>query len=105
MTTYKQLKDEFDSNVEKLQENCEHKSLTPWTGKMWAPGHFSSSSSRFCKLCNKQTHKKDILRKCEKCGHIQATYMITCMKCRNEKSHFIEVYERHSKIISSKRIH
>lgn len=61
MTTYKQLQDKFNKDVEKLQKICKHKE-TRWLPYMWAPGHFDGevlSCNRCCKILEKRNSLAD----------------------------------------------
>lgn len=69
MSEYRKLKEEFEQNVKKLQENCEHEELTDWKHRMWAPGHYTNTEVKMCKRCGKtvkeRTADKSIQEKME----------------------------------------
>lgn len=52
MNDYDKLKQKFDIDVTKLQENCLHTEWQ-WMTYEWAPGHFAGSV-KICLNCNKE---------------------------------------------------
>jgi len=61
MTTYTQIKREFEEKVKVLQRNCPHKKSN-WYEHMWAPGHMSGHRMKICKQCNKELEQKPTVK-------------------------------------------
>ena len=51
MSTYKELKEEFEQKVKDLRERCDHPELSDWVTHEWAPGHSTGQKIKYCKIC------------------------------------------------------
>lgn len=58
LTSYAELKAEFERQVILLQESCKHESKSRWAVETWAPGHSSGWLVEVCLRCNKVTDRK-----------------------------------------------
>ena len=99
MKTYKQLNDEFNKKVEELQENCEHKELTPWMESQWAIGHSSTTHIRKCVVCNKTIAKDYIVKRCKVCQKSHPIYINLCDSCNSEEFEIVNIIKERGKII------
>jgi len=52
LSTYEELREEFERKVKELQERCPHPE-TYWAEEWWAIGHSTGYAVRICKVCNK----------------------------------------------------
>jgi len=52
MTT-KQLYQNYQKELKKLQKECKHTKVTDWLHEQWVPGHSSGSTVKMCKKCDK----------------------------------------------------
>jgi hypothetical protein len=55
--TANQLQKKYERDLRKLQRECKHKRISPWTINEWAPGH-SGDVVRFCRTCWKRIDTK-----------------------------------------------
>jgi hypothetical protein len=62
MTTYNELKEDFERKVEHLQAVCKHKNVSGWMEEWWAPGHSTGNSVKYCDDCNKKFVKKCVVK-------------------------------------------
>jgi len=51
MSTYKELREEFNEKVKKLRESCKHPITTGWMDYCWAPAHYSGVEIKVCSIC------------------------------------------------------
>ena len=58
MITAKELRDKFDADLKALQEVCKHED-TGEAEECWAPGHFSGSTVKYCKVCEKILERRE----------------------------------------------
>jgi len=66
MKTYNELKEEFDKNVEDLQNKCKHEDVNDWIVEWWAVAHATGWQIKVCNICNKVVARKTICSDCEK---------------------------------------
>ena len=55
--TAQELRDQFDIDLKKLQEECLHLE-TGWAEESWAIGHMTGRQIRYCKVCEKHLEYK-----------------------------------------------
>jgi len=58
MSTYKELKKDFNKKVKELQENCKHTDVSDWLKYYWAIAHWSGAYVKKCNICNKIVDEK-----------------------------------------------
>lgn len=52
MSSYEELRKEFERKVKKLQEQCNHEKLSNWIPYQSASGHYTGREVKSCKRCN-----------------------------------------------------
>lgn len=57
MSTYNELKEEFEQKVKQLQEKCNHP-RSKWYPQYWAIGHTTGYEVLICEICNKELDKR-----------------------------------------------
>lgn len=65
MSSYKELKEDFDKKVEELKKNCKHPKLSNWMDEWWAMAHSTGFEVQICEICNTVLHKRTL---CSECG-------------------------------------
>ena len=57
MSTYDELKNEFDENVKKLRAECTHPDISDWIDEYWAPAHSTGYKVKICNICKKEVER------------------------------------------------
>jgi len=58
MKTHKQLEEQFEKDVEELQNKCKHQDVSDWMDQWWAVGHTTGYQVKVCNICNKIIEKR-----------------------------------------------
>lgn len=66
LTTFDELKKEFDDKVQKLRDSCLHTNLSEWMDYQWAPAHSTGIEVKICNRCQKIIEERT---KCWSCGN------------------------------------
>lgn len=66
MKTAKELKEQYESELKKLQEKCHHTNQSNWMEHCWAIGHFSGFEVKQCNDCWKSLQYR---YRCIACGN------------------------------------
>jgi hypothetical protein len=64
MNAAERLYEQYQSDLQHLQETCPHDQLTDWMDEWWAPGHSTGRKVRACVNCNKVIQAT---RRCQVC--------------------------------------
>ena len=59
MWSAKGLREEFDKDMQWLQDNCKHEK-SEWMGEEWAPGHGTGRVVKVCDCCEKIVESTDV---------------------------------------------
>jgi hypothetical protein len=59
MTKIEELRAKHKKEIEELQDNCKHESVSGWMLECWAPGHFTGGSVKSCLECGKIIKQAD----------------------------------------------
>jgi len=62
MSTYNELKEEFDRKVKELRENCPHINCD-WMEEQWVVAHSTGYEVFVCKVCDKTIDKRKKTKK------------------------------------------
>lgn len=57
MSTYKELRKDFNKKVKELQDKCSHEK-TVWCIEEWAPAHLTGFEVLVCETCNKRLDRR-----------------------------------------------
>ena len=66
MTTYNELKGDFDKLVEDLQSNCKHEDVSDWMDECYAVAHPTGWQVKMCNICDKMVARKTKCADCDK---------------------------------------